>query len=163
MKRPRKNDSTILVTICPLDDAQPFLRCVTAIFCLSTCPFLSRIASALSLQPAPPVVLYTPARENTLKRKFKSKGVQSLFMYLVPTCIFAVDNSILKLIFERYLCVMCMHIFSNNHCIPTSHYPTLVFYLSQTYRFSLLKLNFETTLVLPIPKERFIYRIVVLS
>merc|ERR1711962_327498 len=88
MKRPTKPDATIFETDfnCPLfDDAigpaifemcnrhrQPFFASRLVHFC----------PPQLSLSSLSSVVLYTPARENTLKQKQHtcwSKGVQSLF------------------------------------------------------------------------------------
>jgi len=54
---------------------------------------------------------------------------------------------------EIYLCVMCMHIFSNNHCIPTSHHnPQQLRFFFGLKR--IISLPWNCTLnVLPIPEK----------
>jgi len=131
----------------------PVLRCLACIFV--QLPRLRRLN----------VVLYTPAREyqlldvwlirlHVLRKKKRSKS-----LVFCTICIFAVD-SILKLILKKIpVCVMWLHIFSNNHCVPLATIQTALFG-SQTYQFSLIVLWIDFVL----PKSillMFVYRIVV--
>lgn len=88
------------------------------------------------------------------KKKKRSKS-----LVFCTICIFAVD-SILKLILKKIpVCVMWLHIFSNNHCVPLATIQTALFG-SQTYQFSLIVLWIDFVL----PKSillMFVYRIVV--
>lgn len=128
MKRPMKWRHCIWNwLICPrltLSLAQP-LAIFTAIVVAVSLSIFGPVTPLLSDDPPPRVVLYTPARDDlpnlrktkTRVEKRRSKSRVCILFNLHFCCGQYSETHL-----EIYLCVMCMHIFSNNHCIPTSHH-----------------------------------------
>lgn len=123
------NDATVFETdwsvlVLTLSLAQP-LAIFTAIVVAVSLSIFGPVTPLLSDDPPPRVVLYTPARDDlpnlrktkTRVEKRRSKSRVCILFNLHFCCGQYSETHL-----EIYLCVMCMHIFSNNHCIPTSHH-----------------------------------------
>lgn len=91
----------------------------------SVCPFLVQLHLCSPMIPRlvsfciplPETIYPTYGKLKTRVEKRRSKSRVCILFNLHFCCGQYSETHL-----EIYLCVMCMHIFSNNHCIPTSHH-----------------------------------------